>query len=252
MPDGRPLHSLIMNLLVYPLIALWTLAGILAFPFLYAFWKIFVNADRSRIMRLFVWVYGRGWMAIMSPFVTFRRDGFDQITASAPYVIVVNHLSFFDFYCMALLPFDNVAAAVRSWPFRMPWYGPFMRLAGYLDVESLGWKGTLAKGAETLSEGGSIVFFPEGHRSRDGKLHRFMSGPFRLSVETGVKVLPLCLTGTDVLLPPGRWWISPARICLTALPPVDPKSFDGPSAHLKLRKFIQAMMARKINSMRDE
>ena len=55
---------------------------------------------------------------------------------------------------------------------------------------------------------------PEAHRSRNGKLGRFYSGAFKVAVETGVPVVPLCITGTDEMLPPGRWWLRPARVCL--------------------------------------
>jgi 1-acyl-sn-glycerol-3-phosphate acyltransferase len=244
------LWSVPMNLFVYPMIVLLTSLGILIFPFLFSIWKIFTNWDNGRIMCLFIWFYGKGWVAIMSPFVRFRREGFGKDIIGSPYVMVINHLSFFDFYCMGLLPFDNVAVAVRSWPFKMPWYAPFMRLAGYLDVESLGPAGSLSRGAGILSGGRSVLFFPEGHRSRDGKLQRFFSGAFKLSMETGEKILPLCLTGTDVLLPPGRWWMLPAKVHLTALPPIDPKSFDGPFAHIELRKHTKAMMAKTLATMR--
>ncbi|MBA4418850.1 MAG: 1-acyl-sn-glycerol-3-phosphate acyltransferase [Syntrophus sp. (in: bacteria)] len=252
---GKPgitslLYSVPMNLFAYPAIMCWTFLGICVFPILFALWKIFTDWDNSRIVRRFIWFYGKGWVVIMSPFLRFKRMGLEKDKINPPYVIVMNHLSYFDYYCMGLLPFSNVAAAVRSWPFKMPWYAPFMRLAGFLDVESLGPDGSLQEGAETLSKGGSVIFFPEGHRSRDGKLQRFFSGPFKLSVETGVKVLPLCLTGTGVLLPPGRWWLLPAKVRLKALPPIDPKAFDGPFAHIKLRKHTKAIMAEAIEKMR--
>ena len=244
------LWSVPMNLFVYPMIVLWTLLGIVAMPLLFGLWKVFTHWDNSRIMRLFIWFYGKGWVAITSPFVKFSRIGFEKIAIGPPYVMVINHFSFFDFYCMGLLPFTNIAAAVRAWPFKMPWYAPFMRLAGYLNVESLGAAGYLPKGARILSEGGSVLFFPEGHRSKDGRIQRFYSGAFKLSLGTGAKILPLCLTGTDVLLPPGRWWMLPARVCVTVLPPVDPKDFDEPLAHIKMGKYTKAIMTKTVTAMR--
>jgi 1-acyl-sn-glycerol-3-phosphate acyltransferase len=245
------LYSIPMNLYAYPMIACFTVLGICLLPFLFGLWKIFSSLDNARIMRRFVWYYGKVWVAVMSPFVSFRRVDLKENISEPPYVMVINHLSFFDFYCMGLLPVSDVAAAVRSWPFKMPWYGPFMRLAGYLDVEALGPDGSLSAGAETISKGGSVLYFPEGHRSRDGRPQRFFSGAFKLSVETGAKIMPLCLTGTDVLLPPGRWWMSPARVTLRALPAVDPGDFDGPFAHIKLRKHTKALMEKAITAMRE-
>lgn len=176
--------------------------------------------------------------------------GFDKKSLTPPYIIVVNHLSFFDFWCMALIPFSNAAAAVRAWPFKMPWFAPFMRLAEYLDVETLGLTGSLSSGVNILRKGGSIIFFPEGHRSRNGKPQRFYSGPFKLAEKTGVKILPLCISGTDMLLPPGRFWMMPARVCLKALAPIDPKDFDITLGHVILQKHTKNMIAQSLEELR--
>jgi 1-acyl-sn-glycerol-3-phosphate acyltransferase len=238
--------SYLMTIYAYPMIVLLTLTSILVFPFIFAAFKLFTRWTHARIMRALIWFYGRCWIAVMSPFVRFRRHGFDQFVVSPPYIIVVNHHSFFDTYCMALLPFHDVAFAVRAWPFKMFWYAPFMRLAHYLNVEDMKLSGILSAGTEVLKSGGSPLFFPEGHRSKGGKIQRFYSGPFKLACETGMKVLPLCLTGTDDLLPPGRWLMRPATICLNALPPVDPSDFDKPNGHLKLRKHVKDLMAKTL------
>jgi len=241
-----------MNVWVYPLVVIWTLACIVCFPIVFFFWRAVFGWHGARIMRLFIWIYGRGWLLIMSPFVRFRRLGFDKRSLTPPYVIVVNHLSFFDFWCMALIPFSNAAAAVRSWPFKMFWFAPFMRLAGYLDVESLGLAGSLSSGTEILREGGTIIFFPEGHRSRNGKPQRFYSGPFKLAEKAGVRILPLCISGTDMLLPPGTWWMMPTTVSLKALEPIDPNSFDTTLRHMKLQRHTKDLITRSLEQLRGE
>jgi len=172
-----------------------------------------------------------------------------------PCIIVINHLSFFDTYCMGLLPVSDIAFAVRSWPFKkLFWYRPFMRLANYLDLEAIGWEGTLRDSRRVFERKGAILVFPEGHRSGDGKVQRFYSGPFRLAIETGVPILPLCITGTDVLLPPRRWWMMPATVCLSILPLVYPREFigDGETAHINLRKHVRKIIAEQVEKMRKE
>jgi 1-acyl-sn-glycerol-3-phosphate acyltransferase len=245
----RGFLSCLMTIYAYPMIVLITMLGIFVFPFLFITYKLYTRWRHDRIMRALIWLYGRAWIVMMSPFVRFRREGFDQFTVSPPYIIVVNHYSFFDTYCMALLPFHNVAFAVRAWPFKMLWYTPFMRLARYLNVEDMRFAGVSAAGAEVLKSGGSVLFFPEGHRSRDGKIQRFYSGPFKLACETGMKVLPLCITGTDNLLPPGRWLMRPSRVRLRALPPVDPSGCDTEDGHSMLRKHVKDLMAKAVAEM---
>ena len=240
----------VMNIVAYPAIIALTLAGIILFPFLFVFWKVFTGWKGDRIMRHFIWIYGRGWLFIMLPFVRFRREGLTRSMIDTSCIIVINHFSFFDTYCMALLPVSEIAFTIRAWPFKMPWYAPFMRLADYLDLETIGWDGAFQEGSRILAKGVSLLFFPEGHRSRDGQIQRFYSGPFKLAVETGVSILPLCIIGTDRLLPPNRWWLLPSKISLRALAPVSPKEFTGETAHVDLRRHVKNLMIENLEEMR--
>ncbi len=238
--------SLAMNLWVYPLLVAATLGFIALFPAGFLVLKIFTPWTHGRIMRWLIWCYGRVWITINAPFVKFSREGFQGKKIPTPSILVVNHLSFFDIYCMALLPFFDAVFAVRDWPFKIPWYAPFMHLAEYLKMERIGWDGTLQAAQKIFAPKGLLLFFPEGHRSRNGGLKRFYSGPFKLAVETGVPIVPLCLTGTDILLPPGKWWMRPAKIRLAMLPPVDPTAFQGPLAHLELKRKVKGLIAQKL------
>lgn len=214
------MRIVVMNLWVYPLLVAWTLVGILLSPLAITFCRLLTGWSSAKTVRYLIWLYGRGWLWINRPFVHFSIEGENQLEQVGPAVLVVNHLSFFDTYCMALLPISDIVFAVRSWPFRMWWYRRFMLLARYLNVEDNDWPTLLAAGRRELSEGASLLFFPEGHRSRDGRLRRFYGGAFQMAAETGVPVVPLCLTGTDTLLPPGRRWLRPSRIRLQILTPI--------------------------------
>lgn len=242
--------ALLMNLWVYPGLVLLTVMFLLVFPLLFPLTKLLTGWDRGKVVRFFIWCYGRGWITLCAPFVRFSREGFKGWAIPRPCIFVVNHLSFFDIYCMALLPMSDAVFAVRSWPFKLFWYAPFMRMAEYLDLERIGWEGTLSAAKRILQRKSSLLFYPEGHRSRTGELQRFHSGPFRLAVETGVPVVPLCLSGTDTLLPPGKWWMKPAVVSLAVLPPVYPESYTGPLAHLELKKQVKGRMAEKLAEMR--
>ncbi|MDT8284058.1 MAG: hypothetical protein RQ767_00905, partial [Thermovirgaceae bacterium] len=56
-----------------------------------------------------------------------------------PSIYVVNHLSLFDIFVTAGMPVFDVVICLRSWPFKMVWFRPFMRLAEYMDIERLSW-----------------------------------------------------------------------------------------------------------------
>lgn len=242
----------LMNLWCYSLLLLWTLFGILVFPVAFGLCLLFLRWSADKLARWFIWLYGRGWMLLMCPFVRFRREQLEQLAVGKPYLFVINHLSFFDTYCMALLPVYDITFAVRSWPFRMFWYSGFMRLARYLDVEGSSWDETLSNCRATFAAGGTVLFFPEGHRSRDGELQRFYSGGFKAAISTGVPLVPLCIDGTEQLLPPGRKLLRPCRVRLRALAPIDTSAFSEENGHLRLRKLVKGQMADALADMRNE
>lgn len=229
----------LMNIIIYPLIIIWSMMIIFFSPVLIAVIKLFTFRELDRIVRLIIWLYGRGWLLIMSPFVKFETEGPGFQAIEPPCILVVNHQSFFDIYCMALLPTGDVVFAVRSWPFKIPWYTPFMRMSKYLEVERWGWRKITESARALLNRKITLLFFPEGHRSRDGRPGRFYSGAFKVAIDTNTRVVPLCISGTHDLLPPGRWWIKPAKVTLKALEPVFPEDFAGPMAHSDMRKFVK-------------
>jgi 1-acyl-sn-glycerol-3-phosphate acyltransferase len=241
------LAALLLNLTFYPLMALWIATGILISPVCLLAWKLATGWDLGRITRHLISIHGFGLVAMVAPFVRFRGEGLHEIPR--PCILVVNHLSFFDSYFMAALPFHDIIFAVGAWPFKMYWYTLFMRLARYLDVEQGDWDQVLRTSTETFAHKGVVLFFPEGHRSRTGELQPFYSGAFRLSRETGVPIVPLCITGTDTMLPPGQFSLHPARVRLKALPALDPAAFPGASGYRALRRETRVRMTQALKEM---
>lgn len=243
----NPIRSLLLSLLFYPLMVAWTLLGILFSPIAGLACKAATGWEIDRVARFLIKVHGRGVIVIVSPFVRLTRERLD--TLRLPCIMVVNHLSFFDGYFMAAMPFHDLTFAVGAWPFRMFWYTAFMRLARYIDVENDPWDDAVATCRRAASKGGAVMFFPEGHRSRTGRLQRFYSGAFRMSVETGLPIVPLLVTGTEVLLPPGSHRLHPAHVRLMALPPVDPAGFTGPNGAKRLCNHVRGLMQKKLKEM---
>jgi len=125
-----------------------------------------------------------------------------------------------------------------------------MKLAQYLDVERLSWDETLRASQNLLNDGGVLLLFPEAHRSRDGRMGRFYSGAFKISIETNYPIVPLCISGTDELLPPGRWYLKPARVKLKALSPVYPDAFKGETGHIEMRKYCKSIISDELGRIR--
>jgi 1-acyl-sn-glycerol-3-phosphate acyltransferase len=57
-----------------------------------------------------------------------------------------------------------------------------------------------------------------------------------------VPIVPICISGTDRMLPRGRLWMSPARVRMECLAPVEPGAFQGETGHIELRKHVKELM----------
>jgi len=240
---------IIMNAFLMTAIVLWTFAGLLLFPLAFLFLKFAAGKSTPWITRWCIWVYGRVWQFYTRLFVTFEPTQFWPAQFASPGIIVVNHRSFFDTYCMNMLPVFDVCFAVRDWPFNIPVYNIFMDKAAYINIEKFSWDKCLEYSRQTLDQGGFVLFFPEGHRSRTGKMTQFYSGAFKMAVKTGAPIIPVCLTGTEDLLPPARHYMAPARIKMKVLDPVYPKKFQGKMKHQKMKKEVKQMMAAELAAM---
>ena len=182
--------------------------------------------SREKGMKLglyLIWLYGRGWYLAAKPLLGFKRTGLDKLS-SPPYIFVANHQSIVDIYSFGAQPVWSISMVVRGWPFRVPFLAPFMRMSGYLDAD-LDPETFLVRARELLDRGISLLFFPEGTRKKKGVLGGFKTGAFQISQRTDVPVLPLCITGTGRLLPPGKRLFSPARVDMHFLVPVHPRDF---------------------------
>ena len=247
----RPV-PLLMNLWVYG--ALFSVTTIMALgsPLLLLSLKLTTRWSLKRITRFWIWVYGRIWTWIIRPFVRQNRVDLHKVKEAGPCILVINHLSFFDTFFMGMLPVFDVNLTLRSWPFKMFWYAAFMRMAQYLDLESLSYDDINAQCRREFGSDAYALFFPEGHRSRDCHIQRFHSGAFKVSMDTDTPIIPLCITGTRTLLPPGQNWLMPCTVTMKALDPVSPSEFkDCESPHIEMRKSIKQQMVDALEAMNE-
>ncbi len=63
----------------------------------------------------------------------------------------------------------------------------------------------LATGVEILQRGDLLGIYPEGTRSPDGRLYRGKTGPVRMALEAGVRIVPVAVEGTDRAMPTGSY-----------------------------------------------
>ena len=153
-----------------------------------------------------------------------------QIFSEAPpepdgaYVIVSNHSSYFDICTLlALMPLQ-LKFVSRKNVFWVPLWGWSMYLARYIKVDLNNPRRAaraLIKSRKWLEKGFSILIFPEGTRSVDGKIGPFNNGAFRLALNSGYPVLPVTLAGTNYVIPKHTLFIIPSQITLVLGKPME-------------------------------
>lgn len=146
-----------------------------------------------------------------------------------PYVFMANHQSNFDIpVLLAHLPVQFRWLA-KAELFRVPVFGRAMRGCGYISIDRSDRDSafqSLATAAATIKNGTSVLIFPEGTRSPDGTIKPFKKGPFVLTVDAGVPIVPVVIHGTWSIMPKDRRIIKPCRVTLDILPPVETSGYS--------------------------
>lgn len=164
-------------------------------------------------------LYGKAVIAVPYPFIRLRYVVQGDDAPGEPYIFVCNHRSASDAYLMGILPHELVQV-VNVWPFRIPILGIYAKWAGYLNIRMLPTEQFMQKAMRLLGEGVSVVFFPEGTRSKDRVMGTFHGSAFRLALASRASIVPLCISGSETAPPKGSAILHPGEITIRRLPAI--------------------------------
>jgi len=199
--------------------------------------------DRRRadwLIRRGISRYGKFITCCGWPLATVRYVDFAP-QEKPPFVFIANHRSSSDPFLMSVLPLE-VVQMLNIWPQRIPLVGFFSTMAGYLKVRQVPFETFTALGSRLLDEGVSIVAFPEGTRSGSRKMGQFHGAAFRLAQQTGTKICPLAISGSERMPPRRSLVLHPGRISIAKLPAVTSCQFREMSPFAlknQVRQMIQ-------------
>jgi len=184
---------------------------------------LFPRADV--VMRL-----GRVWSLglLKATGIRPRYEGLDRMPRGRPCIFLSNHASIVDIWALApVLPSATRFVAKHSL-FRIPFFGWALAAGGFIPIDRSNRTRALRSlrvAADRIRRGRSVLLFPEGTRSRDGRLAPFKRGAFHLALDAGVPVVPLAVSGSGKALPARSVLVRRVPVRVTVAEPIDPLPF---------------------------
>lgn len=215
-------------------------------------WVLTVAVDRKRVV--LHWL-SRMWTNVYFGTVpSWRRrvSGKENIKKGEAYVVVVNHCSMLDIPLMYVLPFNFKWVSKRE-VYKWPLFGLVLWMHGDIAIErgsSKSLRTLVAGGTKNLSQGISVIVFPEGTRSRTGQIGRFHEGAFMLARQAGVGILPCVSVGTGSAFDGWKFNFK-NRFRVNILPPLSAEEVASTGAK-ELTVKVHDMMCAEQEKMKNE
>lgn len=176
----------------------------------------------------------------------------DKVAAIRSAVIVCNHLSYLDPLLLIAL-FERHRTIVKARFFAMPVFGWIIRKSGYFPANATGrLAGLMLRQMETMADflagGGSLFVFPEGTRTRDGRIGRLNRGAMKIARLYRAPIYVLRIAHTDNLFAPGKFLYQTGRnntISLQIVDRIDPDYQRHIPSAAALEQRIMAAYARQ-------
>jgi len=203
---------------------------------------LFDSSGRSYSLHARLWA--RIGLALNGTSVELR--GAEQLP-DGPFILMSNHQSGFDILSLLAAIPRRIYWIAKKELFDIPLFGPSMRRGGYIPLDRSDGRNALRSmenAAAIIRQGSSVVMFPEGTRTRDGRLLPFKRGGFMLAARAAVPVIPVTINGSGRVNPGGLLRLYSGNITLSLHPPISiPDGMKKNAAEEWLMEKVQAAIA---------
>jgi 1-acyl-sn-glycerol-3-phosphate acyltransferase len=191
----------------------------------------------------FVW-----WFCRLMFHIELR--GVDNIPREGACIITPNHVTYADPIWITIPMPRRVYYMAWHKPFRIPILGLLMRMFGAFPVnlDVAADASAQRETIEMLRKGRALVIFPEGGRTRTGKLMPFKMGAFRMALAHGVPIVPVTIKGAETIWPVGQMLPRPGKLTITYHPPIEVHRLPDDTNRLELKEQAR-QLARKTHDV---
>jgi 1-acyl-sn-glycerol-3-phosphate acyltransferase len=175
---------------------------------------------------------GKSWARVNSFFapmlvqVTGRRN----VNPCQSYVIVSNHQSQFDIFVLYGWLDIDFKWVMKKELRRIPALGIACERLGHIFIDRSNREAALTSinaAKRRIVDGTSVLFFPEGTRSRENHMRPFKKGAFRMALDLQLPILPITIQGTSAILPSDTTNLYPGRARMIIHPPIAIEGYDS-------------------------
>jgi 1-acyl-sn-glycerol-3-phosphate acyltransferase len=170
-------------------------------------------------------VFATAWARLNSAvsILSVELQGAEHIDPKQSYIIVANHQSLIDIYAVYGFLGVDFKWVMKKELRAVPILGIACELMGHILIDRSNTEAALKSindAQARVKDGVSVVFFPEGTRSRNGELRQFKKGAFRFAQEMSLPILPIAIHGTKEILPSDTIDLAPGKAVIQVLEPI--------------------------------
>lgn len=228
--DKGKRRKLPVNLITF----LYSSAGFFAFAImaliltvLVPFFRIMpVRKARKKLwFRYLIYFFCKGFFAGTRPHIPKKPEGVSKELFKKPSIIISNHQSVLDLLLFLSLS-PKILIMTNDWVWNNFFFGQIVRFAGFVNVRKE-FEKTLPGIKQALEEGNSVLIFPEGSRTRHGKIRRFHKGAFYFAEKLNVDITAIILHGLFEALPSGKFITNPYSLTYRLIARIKPNTYGS-------------------------
>ena len=168
------------------------------------------------------------WLLLQTTRVKIVIKGMEKLDVRNPYIFMSNHQSHFDILALTRIPVQLRWVAKKELV-KIPVFGWAVWASGHIIIDrsnrDKAFK-SIERAAERINRGISVVIFPEGTRSPDGRLQEFKKGGFVLAIKSRVPIVPIAIHGSRDVLPKKTFQFRSGTITIMIGDPIPTDSFS--------------------------
>lgn len=160
------------------------------------------------------------WLALCR--VTTK--GHENLDKNKSYVFIANHQGVFDIFLVYGFLNQNIKWVQKASLRKLPFVGKASEIAGHVFVDNssiASRRDTIVKAKKEIKGGISMMMFPEGARSKNGKLQPFRRGAYRIAMDMNLPIVPITINGPYHVMKANSLKITPGRLELIIHQPID-------------------------------